>query len=163
MTQLMLLPVPEPFVWLPRATRKLAIQEHLNIRWEKQWKESEEFVHTKNFYEKPSNRISRFLVKLTREEMSLLVQIVTGHCNMLYHSRHYKESPDEEDTLCRLCQEDDEKPWHVLTDCPALMQRRLAFFNMPLYLTKPISSWSFIQVLTFFKEHTIRQLFDQLL
>ncbi len=153
---------PEPFVWLPRASRKLAIREHLNLRWEKQWKESEEFVHTKNFYEKPSNRISKHLVKLTREQMSLLVQIVTGHCNMLYHSRHYKESPDEEDTLCRLCQEDDEKPWHVLTDCPALMQRRLTFFNTPLYLTKPIS-WSFIQVLTFFQEHTIRQLFDQLL
>ena len=53
-------------------------------------------------------------MKLTREEVSLLVQIVTGHCNMLYHSRHYKESQDEEDTLCRLCQEDDEKPWHIL-------------------------------------------------
>ncbi len=153
---------PEPLSWLPRAAQKLVIRNHFHKKWEIQWQKSEEFVHTKNFYGTPSNRVSKNLGKLTREEMSLLVQIITGHCNMLYHSRHYKMSPDEEDTLCRLCLEDEEKPWHILTDCPALMQRRLSIFNRPLYLTKPIR-WSTTQLLTFFQEHTIRQLFDQLL
>ncbi len=55
-------------------------------------------------------------MKLSREDLGLLVQIITGYCNLLYHSRHYKESPDEEDAMCRLS-EGEEKPWHILTEC----------------------------------------------
>ncbi len=151
---------PEPFLWIPAATPKLTIRNHFHKKWCRQWKKSGEFLHTKKFYPRPSNRMSRALGKISREQLSLLVQVITGHCNLLYHARHYKESPETEDTLCRLCLEDDEKPWHILTDCPALSVRRETLFGWTSVLTNTVS-WSPQRLLTFFTEHSIQQLFDQ--
>ena len=150
---------PEPFFEVPQAAVKLSIKTFYSNSWRKQWIKSAEYVHTKLFYPTPSHKMTKILGKISRENLSLMAQVITGHCNLLYHSRHYNPDPDEADTLCRLCQEDEEKPWHLLTDCPVLMQRRLEVFGQPLVLTKHVS-WSPTQVLTFFNEQSIRHLFD---
>ena len=150
---------PEPFFTVPRTALKLTVHNHFNTKWHNEWHRSKEYVHTKLFYPKPSVKMSKYLRNLSRENTSLLVQIITGHCNMLYHSRHYKSS-DEENTMCRLCEEDEEKPWHILTDCPVLMQRRTNIFGTPLFLTNNVS-WSPGQLRTFFTEQSILQLLDR--
>ena len=151
---------PGPFIELTEATPKTIIKDYANRLWSKQWSKSVEYLHTKKFYPAPSNKMSKLLGKLSRENVSLLVQVITGHCSLLYHSRHYSATPEEEDTLCRLCLEEDEKPWHLLTDCPALNGRREAHFGWILVLTNTVP-WSPTRLLTFFREHSIQQLFDQ--
>ena len=151
---------PEPFLELPKASVKKSVTQLINNRWERRWNQSTEYIHTKYFIQRPTKLVSRNLGQLSREQLSLLVQVITGHCNLLYHSRHYS-SEQEEDTLCRLCLEEDEKPWHILTDCPALHQRRLDHFGWASVLTNNVS-WTPKRLLAFFTEHSIQQLFNRL-
>ncbi len=151
---------PEPFFELPMATVNMIIKTRFDKKWCRQWSKSVEYLHTKKFYPGPSNRMSKILGKIPREQLSLLVQVITGHCNLLYHSRHYKSVPEDEETLCRLCLEEDEKPWHILTECPALNRQREALFGSSSVLTNKVS-WSPKRLLTFFTEHSIQQLFDR--
>ena len=49
------------------------------------------------------------------------MQFITGHCDLM---RHQVITQDSNNACCRLCDEDDETPEHLATECPGLQQWR---------------------------------------
>ena len=67
------------------------------------------------------------LMELNREDLSVLVQAVTGHNFLNYHLNNTGRADSNK---CRLCCEEKETTWHLFTECPALaMKRREIFYD----------------------------------
>ena len=60
------------------------------------------------------------ILKLTRKQTSLYVELITGQNNLNYVQSKIKEISPE----CRFCEEEDETFPHILNECPVFRQRR---------------------------------------
>jgi hypothetical protein len=65
------------------------------------------------------------------------------------------------DSTCRLCLEDEETLWHVIAECPALIQKGGKFSTNQSYTYNP-PNWSIKQVTRFLRESSIGDLLDQM-
>jgi len=61
---------------------------------------------------------SSLLLKLNRNDLSRLVQFLTGHNKLKRHKNIQAGIIDPHS--CRLCLEDDESSFHVIAECPAM-------------------------------------------
>ena len=71
---------------------------------------------TKIFWPQPDRIGSRQLLRLTREEYSQAIQIITGHNFMLRHRFICGESQDKQCRVCGL--EEEETSEHIVLKCP---------------------------------------------
>ena len=105
--------------------------------WSRRWEIHPACRQTKLWMPKPNKNTSFQMLQANRKEISLMVQIITGHNFLRRHSALMDPSISPE---CRLCMEEEETSFHVIAECPALVQARLLIFGVPL-LKKPFS-WS---------------------
>jgi hypothetical protein len=76
-----------------------------------------------------------------------VIQFITGHCNLLYHSSKIYNFLDPS---CRRCQEEDETPIHLIKDCKTLIYtRRMVFDGQEVLIDN--FDWNASQVLRFMK------------
>ena len=94
--------------------------------WEHTWKNYNPCRQTKSFYPTPSTGKYKQTSQLSRSSLSTLIQIITGQNNLNYVSSVI--IPGHTD-LCRFCVEEQETFIHLLNECPAFYQRRLALLN----------------------------------
>ena len=119
---------PEPFVPISKSIFKHHTKLKYDQKWKKRWKDSSQFRQTKLWFPEPSSKIHYNLGQITRPEASKMIQVLTGHCNL----RKHMAKVDKEkypNTTCRLCQMEDETPWHIVTECPSLMNKRAQMFG----------------------------------
>ena len=69
--------------------------------------------------------LTKYQFSQTRVNSSLLTQFITGHNYLKYHTSLVKGNTDNK---CRLCDNDVESSWHLLSGCDALAIMRLNTF-----------------------------------
>ena len=112
------------FTELPKASQinKQFIKEKIYEVWQEGWRNEPTCRQTKLFHPLPDRNKSKRYLKLARSQLSILVQITTGHNALAYHVS--KQDP-KVDPKCSLCLEADETFYHFITDCPRLRQTRV--------------------------------------
>ena len=67
------------------------------------------------------------MLKLERNLLGSALGFITGH-NRLKHHEHLL-SVEIIDSICRLCLEEEETAWHLIGECPSLVQLRANVFH----------------------------------
>ena len=141
---------------VPLVNLKNNIKDHFKKKWTKAWKEYKHGRQTKQWFPQPNMQLSKSMLLLDKKQLSRMVQFFTGHNNLMKH-RHNRN--DELDPTCRLCLEDDESSFHLIAECPALIDLRWNIFHQPTLFNTP--NWSLQQVIRFLRESSIDELLDQ--
>ena len=146
---------PEPFLPVPDSYFKKITNTDLYAAWNSRWKKLKSCRQTKLFVKHCSNKTEKVLKEINRFDLGRLVQFITGHCNL---NRHQSLQNREVNPRCRLCDDSDETPWHLVTGCPSLIWHRADFFHgLILYSI----DWSPKQLLRFCKESSIWSMLDR--
>ena len=148
-------PVPDQ-PGLPWPQVKKEVHSRFLAWWDDRWSTRTDCRQTKLWL--PSTDSSRAFttLQLNRRQFSLMVQIVTGHNYLRYHSGLVDSLPDDSDYLCRYCWEDDETSSHIVADCPAMEVARATVFKT-LKLAPPLSC-SYSRLRKFFREANVTEL-----
>ncbi len=121
--------------------------------WSATWAQRKDCRQTKQWFPTVDISKSSSLLKLDRTLLSQLVQLITGH-NFL--KRHEALVSKDEDNLCRLCEEEEESSYHIITECPALARVRFEILGTTS-LVDP-SDWSVNQVIRLLREASVDDL-----
>ena len=141
---------------VPKAVVKTGVNNHLIKLWDNRWKALETCRQTKLFFPIVNIPRSKKLLRLSRQDLGLLIQVATGHGYNNYH--HGKINPGVDPT-CRLCLEEDETVHHIVADCPALAAPRFELFGVPYSIqTNQVFPWCQVKLLIFLKRPEVRDL-----
>jgi hypothetical protein len=120
---------PEP--WLPLAPSSVKRRE-----WEwllkshcASWNLETACHQSKMWLKKPNPGLTRYLLRLPRSKLRILVGLITGHCPLNKHL-HHMGLIDE--PICIACGMEDESAFHLLCDCPSLISLRIRSFSKPI-------------------------------
>ena len=145
---------------LPAVTKQKAkIKSYFLKKWSKAWNAYKEARQTKIWFPIPDIKKSLQLLDMNRDNLSRLVQFLTGHNNLKRHRNIQNGVNDPES--CRLCQEDEESSYHVIAECPAMQYFRRKIFQTPTLLPDPLV-WSVMQVTRFLRESPIGDMLDSM-
>ena len=112
---------PEPFLWFPSAH---VTQHHNNFykkRWTTSWSKCTDCRQTKLWLPSCNTKFFKPILECIRHVVGRLVQLITGHCDLM---RHRLITQDSDTACCRLCHSGDETPEHLATDCAGLNRWR---------------------------------------
>ena len=114
---------------LPWPQVKLETHTRFLSWWDDRWSTRTDCRQTKLWLPGTDSTRAFTTLQLNRRQFSLMVQIVTGHNYLRYHSGLVDNLPDGSDYLCRYCWEDDETSSHIVADCPATEVARATVFQ----------------------------------
>ena len=143
---------PTPLSW---ANSKIANFYHK--MWQDRWAGLPFANQTKIWFPKLDKTNSKELLKLSRLDLGLCTQFITGHNRLKKHEA--KVTAGTENT-CRLCLEDIESSWHVVGECPALWQERRHSFKISggqTTLENP-PKWKVYQLMSFLNKTEMTKL-----
>jgi len=110
--------IPIPYNYVKNSIKKLTLQN-----WTSYWLNRPDCRQTKLWFPKPDLKKSKLIMSKSRTEVGLIIRWITGHC---YLARHQSLIFPEINPICSLCEQEDETPWHLLTECPnPLVQNKL--------------------------------------
>ena len=126
-----------------------AIETITRERWQQRWETSRICRQTKYFFNEINKGKSTQLLEKSRKRLGLLVRFLTGHAflrrqNFIVNRGRYPSDNDSENVVCRLCEEEEETPHHIITRCPALANDRLMTFGTAFLPEKP--EWTIRQL-----------------
>ena len=131
-----------------------------NKKWLNAWQSYGEARQTKIWFPQPNAKKSSLLLKLNRNNLSRLVQFLTGHNKLKRHKNIQDGIIDPHS--CRLCLEDEESSFHVIAECPAMQTHRSGVFKLPIPTTLPNPpDWTVNQVEKFLKVSPVGEMLDQ--
>ena len=108
---------------VPQATWKFHTHQLVTKQAEERWKSSET-THFKNTWR---DKYTRDLVKLSRSDLRIATQLLTGHATVNNHLHKYK--PRTISRTCPFCKEEDETITHFVGKCPKWVKERGLYFN----------------------------------
>ena len=138
--------IPTPLQWAKAKISAETIKD-----WNQEWWDYKDAdgkpiaEQTKIWFPSTDFRNSQSLLNLGRHELSLAVQLITGHNLLNYHQ--WLINPGEHDPTCRFCLHEDEDAWHIIGRCPKFLEKRNEAFytrelvNPPIWSTKQFSSF----------------------
>ena len=108
-----------------RKTFALKVEQWTTKIWSNEWQSQLEQNYKQTghwFPQGPRPEVSRSLLSKDRDSIGKFIQFFTGHGWLRYaqHKRGEKQS-----ARCRLCNNEDETPWHLWTTCQGTKQARL--------------------------------------
>ena len=132
---------------------KAHVKTAIYAEWIQQWQaDNSRFKHTKIFFPRMEPKYSKQILKLSRPDLKLLIEIITGHNNLRTFSTKIQTLPD---TSCRFCHSQPETVLHLMTVCTHFSierhQLKLNIFN-PEHSTQHSLTWSIPLTLKFFKQ-----------
>ena len=137
------------------AELKEKIKTHFYLEWENRWSVYDKARMAKLFYKKPDSNQAKYVLKLSRLELSRFLRLASGHNGLFY----FKSKIDPEiNAVCRFCLEDDETFYHFITNCPKFYQSR-----KDIFLDKTIDvdeNWSVRNMLLFSYLPGVREALD---
>ena len=131
--------IPPPICWA-----KLRIKQEMYRDWCLRWYQLEMARQTRIWFPTVNKRASRYLLKLPRKELGLMVQMITRHNRL---NRHQSLMEPGISPTCRLCREEDETSWHLIGECPMLRWKRWEYLGGPCLDNPP--DWSPSKLLKF--------------
>ena len=88
----------------------------------RKWKNAPHCKHTELFYNGPDKNRAKHILNLSRSHLTKLISIIMGFNCLSYI--HFKADPTI-NPLYRLCGEENETFWHLVTVCPRLKAYRV--------------------------------------
>ena len=76
------------------------------------------FRQAKLFLQELDRSRARFALNLPRKDLRILVGLLTGHADL---NRHLHVMDLHQDSVCPLCQEEEDTTAHFIAQCSALM------------------------------------------
>jgi ribonuclease HI len=125
---------------------KTEVKETVDGFWNAEYKALKTCRQTKLWLPDINRLKAEKIVKLNRQEHSLLTQLITGHC---YLQRHQSLITPETDPTCHYCQENIEQTaYHLIAECPCFWQLRFEIFGTSVLH----GAWSVDKVVKFLRE-----------
>jgi ribonuclease HI len=95
----------------------------------RQWTASTNCRQSKQWIVRPNRAMTRYLLSLTRNQLRILVSMITGHSRLKghLHKMGLTQSPD-----CDACGMEEETTFHFLCVCPSLSTLRTRTFGRPI-------------------------------
>jgi len=131
---------------LPKRVFQNLINSKLDKLWKARWKSSPGMWQSKIWISGPDRKTALGLLKLNRKDLSCCIQAITGHNHLMYHQVKCRLKTDP---ICRLCNEEDETAWHLISACPVLRCPRADIFLSYAMCEQP--DWSPGQLNRFLK------------
>ena len=125
------------------------VELQLDKEWNRRWKDREDCRQTKQWFPTSNMAKSYSLLRLDRSMYSKVVQLITGHNHMKRHSSLVNK---DEDSVCRLCMEDEETSFHIVAECPALAWRRNMSFGTFEVSEAGTLDWTPTKIVSLIKE-----------
>ena len=122
--------------------------------WNTQWETRKDCRQTKLLFPTIDTNKSKKIMKLSRAHLSRMVRAITGHD---FRKKHEGLVTGTQDTKCRFCSEQTESSYHIIAECPRLMQKRSLHFNRPLGLSIT-PNWEPKQLAAFLSDPTISEM-----
>ena len=143
---------------VPLIKVKRDIEKIYYKRWYQTWHDYQHARQTKIWFQKPDQIKSKKLFELNRENLSLMIQFLTGH-NKLKRHRNIQNNINDPNS-CRLCLEEEESSHHVIAECPATQYFRWKIFHTTTVLQNhPV--WTVRQILEFLKESKVGKMLKE--
>jgi hypothetical protein len=120
---------PAPMSWVKRH-----LGEIMESKWDQEWEERTNCRQTKLMMNCPSLSTWNSLEGEDRAALRRWTGFVTGHTHMRRHLSIVRMDGDDTDKRCRLCEEGEETPNHMLM-CPALDLERLQYVALRAIVT----------------------------
>lgn len=130
---------------LAMANAKKLIREKIRKKWTQEWVAVHGHRQSKYFLSGPDVKFQK-ITKYGRYNIARLIRSITGHSYMKRHNN--KVIKGDEDGYCRLCEEEDETPHHIITDCPVLLNRRNECFGAR-FLPELFTTWKVEDMINF--------------
>merc|ERR1711974_31448 len=84
---------------------------------------------TKDFFPFTNHRLSKKLMTLSRPQLSVMVQLITGHNFLNRHNTIVDIGEvDPEMAACRFCLQKEESSFHILAQCDNFARLRMEIF-----------------------------------
>lgn len=99
------------------------LRRHTEQEQQNLWDKKSDCKHAKAAFPTLNRKITNNLLKLQRQDLRLLVGLITGHCNL--NSHLYKLGATDS-PMCRGCMQENETVEHVLWHCEATEETRVA-------------------------------------
>lgn len=112
---------PEPYCGIARSVATAAIRTRTLKDFKSWWDHTSGQRQAKLFITEFNAKFTTKMVSLSRSSIRIIVGLLTGHCRL---RRHMSILGLTDEPLCRLCQIEEETPFHVLTECSALARKR---------------------------------------
>ena len=107
----------------PGVQRQREIWSILETDWTKRWHATATlYRQSQANWTHPCKQALQTLIQMTKESISKVTHMITGH-NYLKYFQNVIEEID--DPTCRLCREDSESSIHILDKCPMLSHKRM--------------------------------------
>jgi hypothetical protein len=75
---------------------------------------------------KPNPGLTRYLLRLPRSKLSVLVELITAHCPL---NKHLHNMGLIDEPICNACGMEDDSAFHHLYNCPSLISLRVRTFS----------------------------------
>ena len=105
---------PEPFLPIPEALVKGEAHAWAEAEHKREWNSRKDCRQTKEAIDWPERKLITKMSSLKREDLRLLIQVITGHCNL---NRHRSIQGKTDTPLCQKCYEEEETPNHIISSC----------------------------------------------
>ena len=147
--------IPKPLSWA-----KQLIRQSTNREWCHKWYFTNIARQTKIWFPSINQKASKILCTLPRKELGLLTQMITGHNRL---SRHESLVNPAVSPTCRKCMEEEETAWHIIAECPMLLNKRWQTFKIPFLDNPPVwRPWTLLRFLQIAKIEEMNQREDLL-
>jgi len=120
-----------------------SLQEQLRL-----WRNISGCRQAKLYLQGPDLGLTRFALRLSRNELRLIVGLITGHIALNKHLSVMKISTDP---ICPLCKEAEETAMHFLGQCAATMHLRLKLMGSAILTSEEIRQMTLCTLLNFAK------------
>ncbi|XP_046145429.1 uncharacterized protein LOC123988721 [Osmia bicornis bicornis] len=101
-------------IGVDRQTAKETVREWVCTQTHLTWNSTQEMRHTKAMFKGPSSRLGKTVIRLDRNQLRLLVGLITGHW---YTSKHFMHLGAGNEPRCPRYGEEDETPIHLIWRC----------------------------------------------
>ena len=139
---------PEPALGLTYTTQRSIIRNFFHDKHKEIWKSITNCKHSKAMIAGPSNKNTKFLLNKSRIDLRLIIGAITGHCKL---NKHLHTMGLNQTTTCRRCNDYDETPLHLITNCPALIGKRIKIFDCRFLTRDELTGRNLEDIYKFFK------------
>lgn len=139
--------------------RDNAIAKWSESEAEKEWLATEKAIHTKLFIPSLDKNRASELLKLSRKELRIYCNFITGHNCLLEHLHRIGKA---EESTCRHCMEDsEENAMHVICECEAFINVRLKAFGSHTLKVENLAQLSPAEILKFIRMSELGEIIAQ--
>lgn len=145
---------PEPILGLTYSTQRSIIRTFFVNKHTDRWQKLNNCNHSRIFITTPNKAYTGYLLNKSRNELRTLIGVITGHCTL---NKHLHRMNLAQSATCRHCNDMDETPIHLLTDCPALNIKRKKYLEEHFLNEQQIKDIKLDKIWSYFKTFNLNE------